>query len=319
MTLEENPEGIVKRFGYKLYIGRSHGTMYRVWSLVTFNLRERIWSQRSTIIAFIILLFIAVLILIPLALFAQFFSSPSPELADQIPPITLRTIFNPVTTLILINPFSFILLGVMGGRIFAEDLEHGTLDSYTVRLSRTHYYLGKFIALWISYFGTMAIPTAFLYWFVTTQFKFSLTNIDNLAVLVQALIYCFIGSSMITSVMLVISSSTNKPNYAVLMFIVGLYGFSSIVPIFDNLLGLNFPLTIPFIDVELINLSLYYLSVTDILTSLFYGIIGGNTELPFPGAGNVDVELSLLEALLMAVVTTVAGALYSFKRITEVE
>ncbi|MHA2362944.1 MAG: hypothetical protein ACXAC7_03235 [Candidatus Hodarchaeales archaeon] len=315
ITPKSEHSGFVKRFGYKVYRKKFLGSTYRIKSLIYFNLRERLWNQRSVIIALAILIFIALIVLIPLGIFASYLNTANlGENDEEIALLTLQNIFNPVTAFILLNPFTFILLGVLGGRIIAEDIEYGTSDNYIVRINRNYYFIGKLGAIWISYLVVMLIPTIFIYWFTSTQFKFPLTDIDNIALLIQAISYCIIASFFLASLMIMISASTDKKNYATLMFIVGLFGISQIIPVFVDLLTFDASLDFIFFMVDISSDQLYYFSTTDILLSLYFGLTGEIENITF-GGPSFEFNLSLTEALGVALITSCLSLYYSFHRV----
>lgn len=293
----------INKFGYKLYTDEPLNSFYRVRSLIIFNLKSRLWNQRSTLIALLTLILISLLfVLIPLALFGLFFTSGD----GDFPEIKLTTIFNLAGAFILLNPFIFVLLGILGGRIIAEDIEYNTADVYFIRIDRLSYFIGKFGALWLSYLATFIIPILLVYWFSTTQFNFSLTNIDNIILLGQGLIYCLIAATFLSSLMMIISSYTDKKNYATLILIIGLFGISQVIPVFVQLLAID---------------SLYYLSVVDILQSLWFGLVGSPDELGFGGFGGgpaFDVNLALAETLTIVLLTSFFGIIIAFNRVKNI-
>lgn len=300
----------VQRFGYKPYDEEILGTFYRIRSLILFNIRNRMWNQRSTLIASGTFTIIALLILIPLALFAQLITTvgslPFPGFLSP-PEIHLTDVFTPVTALILLNPFAFIFLGVLGGRIIAEDIEYGTSDAYIIRIDRKHYFMGKFGALWISNFTVLLVPTLILYWFITTQFLFPPADLDNLATLVQALIFCFLAATFLTNLILTISAFTDKKNYASLMFIVGSFGIPQIIHVFVEILNIN---------------ELYYFSVMDVLFSLWFGLVGTSDLFSSSSSAfsspQFNVNLPVTDAISIVFIAFVVCIALSYNRVRKI-
>lgn len=301
---QEDETSFINKFGYKLYTEEPLNSFYRIRSLIIFNLKSRLWNQRSTLIALLTLILIALLfVLIPLALFGLFFTSGDFGGGGDFPEIELTTIFNLAGAFILLNPFIFVLLGILGGRIIAEDLEYNTSDVYFIRIDRLSYFIGKFGALWLSYLATFILPILLVYWFSTTQFDFPLTDLNNLILLGQALSYCLIAATFLSSLMMVISSFTDKKNYATLILIIGLFGISQVIPVFVQLLDID---------------SLYYLSVVDILQSLWFGLVGSPGDLgfgAFGGGPTFDINLTLSETIVIILLASFFGIIIAYNRV----
>ena len=227
---------VIKKFGYQNYTGVYHARNYRIWQLCWFNLKERIWNQKSVIIPLVILLFLAFIILIPITFFVPFASGiiTKEELID---------VFNDFYALIIYviatNPLIFILFGFIGGRIISEDVENKSLEQYFTRMRRSDYLVGKFLAVFISYFFTLFIISFVFYYFMSSSFSIPFLDTRIFLTFIKVTIFLFIISLTLSLFMLALSGATEKKNYAALMFIVTLLILGDIFEVFAFLLHNN--------------------------------------------------------------------------------
>ncbi|OLS20494.1 MAG: hypothetical protein HeimC3_40430 [Candidatus Heimdallarchaeota archaeon LC_3] len=234
---------VIKKFGYQNYTGNYYPRKYRIWQLCWFNLRERIWNQKSVIIPLVILLFLAFIILIPITFIVPTLVN-SPFLGSNPIQEELIDIFNDFFTLIiyviLTNPLIFILFGFIGGRIISEDIEYKSLEQYFTRMRRTDYLIGKFLSIFISYFFTLFLISFVFYYFMSSAFAFSIFDEKIFSTFIKVTIFIFIISLTLSLFMLALSGATDKKNYAALMFIIILLILGDIFEVFAILLDNNF-------------------------------------------------------------------------------
>ena len=187
---------IIKKFGYKNYFGTYNSRFYRIWQISWFNLRERIWNQKSVLATFGILLFLSFIVMIPIAVITASGSGIFIQQFFQASGTNLMTIFGSSLALVnytlMTNPLTFILFGFIGGKIISEDIEYRSLEQYYLRVRRTDYLIGKFIALFLSYFLSTFVISFMFYYFLSNAFNFGLFELDSLIVLLKVVVFIFI-------------------------------------------------------------------------------------------------------------------------------
>ena len=309
-----NKLSVIKKFGYQNYEGIYYPRMYRIWQLCRFNLRERIWNQNSDIIPLLILLFLSFIVLIPITFFI-------PNLVNNVyiglspPKSVLVDAFNDffalITYVIVTNPLVFILFGFIGGRIISEDIEYKSLEQYFTRMRRTDYLLGKFFAVFISYFTTLFSISFVFYYFMTSAFAFSLFDDQILGTFIHVSIFIFIISLTLSLFMLALSGATEKKNYSALMFIVILLILGDIFQVFAILLHNNI---------------FYIFNPQDVMAAILFGLVPLNSQLTdITGTGNISgipttrlAVTTFNEAIFAVTLLSLVSVLYVLYKIKKI-
>lgn len=308
---------VITKFGYKNYTGSYLSRSYRIWQICLFNLKERIWNQKSVQSIYIILFFLSLIVIIPLVVISSSTAGTGPNgpitflqsilLSSGIDLITFfSNMYGLIIFSLLSNPLTFILFGFIGGKVVSEDIEYKTLEQYFTRVRKTDYLLGKFLALFLSYFGSMIILAFMFYYFLCSTVNYGLFEIDPLVVFVKIILYVFIITLTLTLFMLAISAATEKKNYASLIFILILLIIGDVFKVFNTFFHSDLYLLFNPQEVMLVLLK-GLISFTDSLNNFIF-IIAIN-----PGSLNTTVTFP--EALGLVSAVSIVSFIYLIRRI----
>ncbi|MFW9991236.1 MAG: hypothetical protein ACFFD4_04175 [Candidatus Odinarchaeota archaeon] len=308
----------VKKFGFKKYDGEYRGMVYRVWSLMLFDMTERIWKQRSVLLAYAILcgmiLVVAVPILAVLAVIRQmwdqfgvissvwgqsFYYEDFPVGAADVYPLFV----NSFSTYFL----TILFLGVAGGKVLSQDIETKVIQNYFTRISREEYFIGKFLAVFISYFLSLEIPFTIIYFWMCSVLKIDAFNFANLDIYLKTLIFVAYACLFYTGLTLAVSSGTARRFYATLVFVVLLTGVTIVPNIFYGMTGNEEFLIFDMLrDLRAIYMSLIgYGTISDIL----------NLAIIFSGYESIiNKEVAPPDALLFITGLTAILMAYALKK-----
>ncbi|MHA2296345.1 MAG: hypothetical protein ACXAEU_12000 [Candidatus Hodarchaeales archaeon] len=239
----------VKKFGFKNYDGKYRGIIYRVQSLMFFDMSERIFKQKSVIFAYITLIFMLFIFALPILAFLavarqswedfgtmygslgfeQFYLSEFPIKTIHIYPLFVNALVTFFMTIIF--------LGIAGGKVLSQDIETKVIQNYFTRLSRYEYFTGKFLAVYLSYLLSLQFPFTIIYIWICSVIKADAFSIENIDLFLRSFIFTAYTCLFYTSLTLFVSSGTARRFYATLIFIVFLTGVTIVPTIFWNVTG----------------------------------------------------------------------------------
>ncbi|MHA1168560.1 MAG: hypothetical protein ACTSRU_12105 [Candidatus Hodarchaeales archaeon] len=230
----------VKKFGFSNYDGNYSGMLYRIRSLLVFDMKERIWKQRSVIISYLFLLFMIFIVAMPiiatLSLLKDFWDTSgmirddwswNSYFTDEFPikPAHILPFF--VTTYITFI-MTVVFLGIAGGKVLSQDIETKVIQNYFTRISRFEYVIGKFLAVFLSYYLGLMVPFTVLHFWLCSALDSDFFNIANFDLFLRTAIFVAYACLVYTSFCLAVSASSSRRFYATLIFIVFFVGVTVI-------------------------------------------------------------------------------------------